>query len=236
MSMRSESGVRRSSLPSWRARCRSSETVSRTKGRCTFTATTSPVSRRVALYTCPSEAAAIGSALISEKSSDGERPRSSLIVFIANVESKEGTLSQSCCSSTIAFGERMSGRIESAWPSLMKKGPSDTITRRSLATCATSASLPDSSFPRAASKATLASQPADVDATCVMRVKTARGRLEKYSDKRSGSYVNGRTSSPSPLAISTTCMVVPATATSSSLIFVPRRACIMAFAFSSCSI
>lgn len=37
----------------------------------------------------------------------------------AMVLSKDGTLSQSLCSSTIAPGDRMSGRMDSACPSLM---------------------------------------------------------------------------------------------------------------------
>jgi hypothetical protein len=65
--------------------------------------------------------------VITEKISEGGRPNSSSIVFIARALSKQGTLSHSCCNSTIALGDKISGRIDKACPNLIKKGPRDTI-------------------------------------------------------------------------------------------------------------
>ena len=114
-----------------------------------------------------------------EKTSETPMPSSRSMVSIASASSNEGTLSHSCCSSTIARGERMSGRIDSAWPSLMKNGPSETMTERSLATCAASASPPASSSPRSLSNATPHAHEPAVLMTCAMRVATAAGRRVK---------------------------------------------------------
>mmetsp|Transcript_38388 Transcript_38388/g.76924 ORF Transcript_38388/g.76924 Transcript_38388/m.76924 type:complete len:257 (+) Transcript_38388:1860-2630(+) len=228
-------GVPRRAVPNMRARWRSSETVSSTKGRCTLTATSSPLERNVALYTCPSDAAATGSGVILEKISEISICRSSRIVCMARAESNGGTLSHSCWSWTIACGERISGRIESAWPSFMKNGPRETRTPRSRATAATSASEPEVILPRRVSKMTDASQPDVVVPTWSTRVSTAPGRLLKYAARASGSYTSGSWSAPSPRRISTTCIVVPLAAASSSLILLPRSACISAAVDSSAS-
>ena len=78
----------RRNCPAPRARCKSSETVSSTKGRCTLTATSSPLSRSVALYTCPSDAAATGSGVMAEKTwLTSATPSSSRTHCIAMAES-----------------------------------------------------------------------------------------------------------------------------------------------------
>ena len=161
--------------------------------------------------------------------------RSSRIVAIARLESNGGTLSQSCWSWTIACGDRISGRIDKAWPSLMKKGPRETSTLRRRPTAATSAGEPEVRSPFNASRATDATHPAEVVATWATRVMTAPGRFAKYAARPSGSYTSGSVSSPSPRRISTTCMVVPLAALSSSLMLEPRSAAIIADACSSAS-
>ena len=97
----------------------------------------------------------------------------------ASLESKGGTASCSCRSSSAYASLIRSVRMLSACPSLMKKGPSDTITSRSLPTCFTSSAEPDSSLPDAADAATPASQPPDALAIWKSRVSTAPGRLLK---------------------------------------------------------
>ena len=53
---------------------------------------------------------------------------------MATFESNDGTLSHSFCSSFMASGDSRSGRMDSAWPSLMYAGPRlVTMLRRSMA-------------------------------------------------------------------------------------------------------
>ena len=73
----------------------------------------------------------------------------------------------------------MSGRIESACPSLMKNGPSETMMLRSSATDSTSAAEPGESSPFSARIATPLSHPADVPMIWPIRVSTASGRFPK---------------------------------------------------------
>lgn len=68
----------------------------------------------------------MGSVVSSLKISSTGLPSSFSMVAMASLLSYDGTLSQSFCSSTMALGERMSGRIDRAWPSLMKNGPMKT--------------------------------------------------------------------------------------------------------------
>ena len=90
-----------------------------------MTATMSPLLFSLPLYTCPRLAAATGSGPSSLYTSCHLHPSSLSRVSKAILLSKDGTLSHSFCSSVIASGERMSGRMLSAWPSLMYAGPRD---------------------------------------------------------------------------------------------------------------
>ena len=128
--MLNPSTVRRNN-PMRRKTNKSIDTVSNTAGRWTFTATVAPLLLRTPLYTCPKLAAATGSGPSSEYTSCHLHPNSFSSVWKASSLSNEGTLSHNFCNSTIACGPSKSGRIASAWPSLMYAGPNDVTISRS---------------------------------------------------------------------------------------------------------
>ena len=106
--------------------------VMRTPGRWTLMATSSPLSRRTARCTCASEALPSGLESISEKI----RSRRSLPYMVSSVArtSSKGSGSTSvwrCESSSQYSGGRISERVESVWPILMKLGPSSSSMERS---------------------------------------------------------------------------------------------------------
>ena len=72
-----------------------------TPGRCTLMATSSPDSRSVALYTCPSEAAAMGPGEMRLNTSVGSRPSVSRMIPNASASGKAGTSSCSTQSSSM---------------------------------------------------------------------------------------------------------------------------------------
>ena len=113
---------------------RSSATFSSTSGRCTLTATSSPPSASLARYTCPSDAAATGSAKAASASAKvRERgpPSSSSRMARASSEAKGWTLSCRVLSSAVYASGRMSGRMLTAWPILMYAGPASVSSCRS---------------------------------------------------------------------------------------------------------
>mmetsp|Transcript_11788 Transcript_11788/g.15389 ORF Transcript_11788/g.15389 Transcript_11788/m.15389 type:complete len:214 (-) Transcript_11788:256-897(-) len=144
--------------------------------------------------------------------------------------SYEGTLSQSCCISTITLGERISGRIESACPSFMKKGPSDVIISRNSIALFTSFSF---DFLVATSIKIFVRRGPVFPMICPNRLYTTAGRWSKYCFKKSGSYLSG-SASPSS-STSTTNISRPSLAVASSFKFDPRRPCIKSFTSSFCS-
>ena len=85
-------------------------------GRCTLTATSSPagIPRSRPLYTCPSEAAATGSADSSAKISCVGAPRAASMQAYAASEEKGGTLSCNCRNSSMYSALITSGRLLSA--------------------------------------------------------------------------------------------------------------------------
>eukprot|EP00960_Hanusia_phi_P031993 749597-Hanusia_phi.AAC.9 len=74
----------------------------------------------------------------------------------------------------MACGERMSGLIASAWPSLMKKGPRDVRISRSFRVLVTSFF---SMLPVIASSRRGKKKPDAAVATCTSRASTMAGRL-----------------------------------------------------------
>ena len=103
---------------------------------------------------------------------------------IATPLSKEGTLSQSFWSSFIAAGDRRSGRMDSACPSLMYAGPRlvtiSRICRARLTSFACRLSV-------SRSQATPERKPDAMPPSCRMRVTMDTGRLPQYRDLRAGS-------------------------------------------------
>ena len=99
-------------------------TCGRVPGLRIFTATSVP-SISVALYTCPMEAAATGSGVITLNTSATGRPRSSSMILNASADGNGGTRSCSLVSSSITSSSTRSGRFARFWPSLTNRGPSD---------------------------------------------------------------------------------------------------------------
>ena len=103
---------------------------SRAVGRCTFTTTRSPVSRRAAC-TCAIVPAASGSGSISAKTSSHGTRSSSSMTATTSASGSGWTRSWRDASSSTTSGGRRSGRVESTWPSFAKVGPSSSIAARS---------------------------------------------------------------------------------------------------------
>ena len=117
------------SEPSRRISTRSRRRIQSRLGRCTFTATQWPSARR-ARYTWPRLAAAIGWSGNSTNSWWAGAPSSCSIVARATPWGKGGRLSCSWVSSSSQSRRTRSGRVERAWPTLMKQGPSRVRVRR----------------------------------------------------------------------------------------------------------
>ena len=97
---------------------------SRMSGRCTLTATSRP-SRSVARCTCPSDAAAIGSASNGSNPFDSRTPK--LLLERSARRPRTKTARRSSCSRPSASrygGGSRSARVDSSCPSLMNAGPS----------------------------------------------------------------------------------------------------------------
>mmetsp|Transcript_15547 Transcript_15547/g.34955 ORF Transcript_15547/g.34955 Transcript_15547/m.34955 type:complete len:255 (-) Transcript_15547:209-973(-) len=160
---------------------------------------------------------------MSEYNSSMDFPSSRWMVSKAMSEGYEGTLSHSRCSSTMLLGDRMSGRMDSACPSLMKKGPRDVMDSRSTRTRFTSASG-SSIFPARASFRTQPRYPDRAEKTCPTLRAATRGRGRKNALRPAGSYSVAR---PPVSPTSDRRISRPAAAESSSLMLRPRRASII---------
>ena len=102
---------------------KSSTTCGRVPGRNIFTATSVPSDFSVALYTCPIDAAAMGSGVMYSKISDGFLPASSSMIRIASSVGNGGTRSCSLVSSSIVTSSTRSGRFARFCPSFTNSGP-----------------------------------------------------------------------------------------------------------------
>mmetsp|Transcript_35890 Transcript_35890/g.113511 ORF Transcript_35890/g.113511 Transcript_35890/m.113511 type:complete len:279 (+) Transcript_35890:1016-1852(+) len=173
---------------SHRTSIRSSVMVSSVPGRCTFTATSSPVTRRPR-YTCPRDAAAMGAGESSLKTLETPplpaRPSSSSMRALASSVGKGGSASCSCRSASMYAGERRSPRMEMACPILMKVGPRKV--NRSVSSSARRFSF-FASIPPCLSMYREIAKPAERASMVERRLATLRGRLLKYRSAAGGSY------------------------------------------------
>eukprot|EP00982_Pelagococcus_subviridis_P012183 31151-Pelagococcus_subviridis.AAC.7 len=184
---------------------RSSVTTSRIRGRCTFTATSPPhvsnslastpgaLSRSLALYTCPMDAAATGASnapTSSNTSSRSSPPNCALTSARASSLENGATWSRSSCSaSRYAFGRR-SGRIATACPTFTNAGPCDAMRSRSaaarLGAFRSTVSAPDARSPR-----NPASHVASFATSDDVRDSDVSGRALQYARIAGTSYVVG---------------------------------------------
>ena len=96
-----------------------------TPGRCSLTATVSPVTRR-ALWTWATEAEPRGTSSIASKMSSMGRSYSARSVARTTSRSMGSTCVRSLESSRQKGSERISERIERIWPAFTKVGPSSS--------------------------------------------------------------------------------------------------------------
>ncbi len=87
-----------------------------TRGRCTFTTTSSPVGSRAAC-TCAMEAAAIGVGSNQSKSSSSDPPRSTSITARTSSKGSGGTWSRSSLNSATSSSGKRPSPPETIWPS-----------------------------------------------------------------------------------------------------------------------
>mmetsp|Transcript_542 Transcript_542/g.1324 ORF Transcript_542/g.1324 Transcript_542/m.1324 type:complete len:283 (+) Transcript_542:1185-2033(+) len=106
-----------------RNRKRSRNMIGSTPGRCTLMATSSPLPRSLARYTCPMDAAATGPSLIASNTSLTGRPRFFSMMANATSSGKAGTSSWRTAISAMKSARRMSGLLASTCPILMNVGP-----------------------------------------------------------------------------------------------------------------
>mmetsp|Transcript_71755 Transcript_71755/g.181298 ORF Transcript_71755/g.181298 Transcript_71755/m.181298 type:complete len:203 (+) Transcript_71755:216-824(+) len=175
-----------------RSTYRSLETVDSEPGRWTLTATSCPVSRTIALYTCAKDAAAMGfSPKLLKTSAMGLFSSNSTMLRASSVE-KVSMLSCRRDSSRMVTAGSTSGRIESTCPSLMKVGPSSV--RLSTAILARSASSSQRRLLNREKK-NLVTKGVDIRRNRLQRSASCSGLLSQKVAMRSTEYTSGRPSS-----------------------------------------
>ena len=103
---------------------KSKMTCGRVPGLRILTATSVP-SFSVPLYTCPMDAAATGSGVMTSNTSLVGFPKSSSMIWKASEDGNGGTRSCSLVSSSMTSSSTRSGLLARFWPSLTKSGPSE---------------------------------------------------------------------------------------------------------------
>mmetsp|Transcript_6472 Transcript_6472/g.24057 ORF Transcript_6472/g.24057 Transcript_6472/m.24057 type:complete len:293 (-) Transcript_6472:118-996(-) len=163
-----------------------------TSGRCTLTATSSPVGS-TALYTCPRLAAAMGRGEIFAYSRSSGAPSCASMHRKASWSGKVGRSSCSCESSSRYSPGSRSGRVDSAWPTLTKAGPSAVRHSRNMAARAlmfVATRCRWKSHPSATPKAPI------VSVTSTKRRATSSGRAASSCSAATGSYVGTASAKP----------------------------------------